>query len=117
MSQNFDVSQVAPLDVEPWFRWEGHSDYFCLVRLHVIKITNCGFVLSYYGARKFVLKDAIKKFAHPTEQEAEEAFIKRRTKHVAILEARLEVAKRDLEVFAMPGHRYNRNAFDLLWSV
>ena len=45
---------------------------------------------------KWVSKTAKKRFAYPTKKEAENNFIKRKEKHVEILEANLIIAKRVL---------------------
>ena len=46
--------------------------------------------------KKFVLRDAKKRFACPTKKEAQESFIHRKNRHIAILSNQLANAEREL---------------------
>jgi hypothetical protein len=48
-----------------------------------------GVQLDFYGEKKFVLKDARKRFACPTPEEAMESFIARKKRQRGILKAQL----------------------------
>jgi len=63
-----------------------------LYEYKVIKKTPKGVWLDNYGFKKFVLKDARKRFACPTKQEALESFIARKKKQLKILKAQMDRA-------------------------
>lgn len=92
---------------EVWYRWDGHSDYFLLQELPVLKHTRFGVWVDFYGKRKFCLNDSRQRFAYPTKEEAETSFIKRKEKQVAILTFSLQTAIEDLRVFRLPNHTEN----------
>jgi hypothetical protein len=61
---------------------------------HVISQTKCGVWISLYpDKKKFINTTLRKQFAYATKEHALEAFIKRKERHIAILERQLEEAK------------------------
>jgi hypothetical protein len=64
----------------------------------VIKKTPHGVVLDEYGKRRFVLDNARKKYASPTEEEALASFHARKRRQIAILTHRLKGAKAALKL-------------------
>jgi hypothetical protein len=63
----------------------------------VIKETPRGVWIDIYGAKRFVLKEARKRYACPSKEEAKESFKARKTRQIKILTKQLENAKRALE--------------------
>ena len=60
----------------------------------VIKATKCGVWISLYsGKKKFINTNARKQFAYATKEQALDGFIKRKERHIAILESQLENAR------------------------
>lgn len=74
---------------------EGHTPN--LREVAVLKATRAGHWVSDWGKRRFVLSNAHKKFAFPTEAEARVSYERRKARQVQILSARLKAAERDLE--------------------
>ena len=56
----------------------------------VVRRTPKGVWLDYYGTEKFVLRDAHKRWACPTKEEAMESFWARKRRQVKILRAQLQ---------------------------
>jgi hypothetical protein len=103
-----------PLAGECWWRVEDHlvlplfddsyvAAYDASVQLYVVphrvvRHTPKGVWLEAYGREKFVLREARKKWAHPTKKGAMVSFRKRKARQVVILRAQLQRAERALEV-------------------
>ena len=69
-----------------------------LMKLRVLKHTHKGVWISpWVGGKKFVLKDAHKRYACPTEAEAYESFIARKKREQGILSHQLENSKNFME--------------------
>lgn len=64
----------------------------------VIKNTPKGVWLAVYGDAKFVLRDARKRYACPTIEEALKSFIARKKKQIAILSSRIEEARDGIQL-------------------
>lgn len=65
----------------------------------VIKLTPCGYKVKsqwWDEPEKLILYASKKKWAYPTKEEALESFIRRKTKHLAILRAQVETIDREL---------------------
>lgn len=73
---------------------EGYTPH--LREVAVLKATRAGHWVDDWGERRFVLSDAHKKFACPTEAEARVSYARRKARQVKILSARLKAAERDL---------------------
>jgi deoxyribodipyrimidine photolyase-like uncharacterized protein len=59
----------------------------------VAKETPKGCWIDVYGKRKFILNDAVKRYACPTKELALQSFIARKRRQCAILRAQLENAE------------------------
>lgn len=94
---------IAPEDTRVrWYRIrEVQGEYAPHVYVDeypVEKETPCGVWLDLgWGARRFVLHGARKRWACPTREEAKESFIARKQKHLRILRAQVECVERALE--------------------
>lgn len=108
-----DVHTEQAADV--WYRWEGHSEYFLLTKLRIIKRTERGVVLDYYGKHKFVLNNSHKQFACPTEDAATIYFIKRKERQIRILATALQRATDDLATFLLPDHKQLPSSTVPIW--
>ncbi len=60
---------------------------------HVVKETPKGCWIDVYGKRKFILNDAVKRYAYPTKELALQSFIARKRRQCAILRAQLKNAE------------------------
>ena len=90
-----DGKWAAPLD--EWERPIGDGEsYVHLHSFRVTKETPCGVWLDSFGGRRFVLRDARKRFACPTKEEAIESFRARKTKQLRILQKRIRHVERCL---------------------
>lgn len=89
---------------ETWYRYEyyGNGEEWSLLnenslylrKFNVIRTTAKGVWLTEgYGSPRFVLCDARKRFACPTEADALTSFIARKNRHVSILHAQLRRAE------------------------
>ena len=75
---------------EIMYRYEAHGESIVLYTLVVIKATTCGkWVKHQYGKPKFVLNDAVKRYAHDTKAAALESLRRRTSRRVVILTAQL----------------------------
>lgn len=74
------------------------ADFVAWIKtLRVTKTTQCGcWIEDDYGTRKFVLNDAVKKYAYPSKREALESFQARRRMWVKILTRNLQRATCEL---------------------
>ena len=63
--------------------------YVQLYKYGVLKHTKCGTWIDVYGERRFVLKDARKRFACPTIAEAKEQFKHRKARQMSILRSKI----------------------------
>lgn len=107
--RTFNISD----DTECWYRYDDYSEAvggigvdgdweyagysrtkLRLTKYPVIKHTPKGVWLDNYGTKRFVRREAIKRFACPTEEEALESFIARKARQVSILTSQLEQAKK-----------------------
>jgi len=75
---------------DPWYA----NGLPYLRRVPVLKETPKGWWLDDWGKRRFALKDARKRFAHPTEVEARTSYAARKARQISILTARLGMAQR-----------------------
>lgn len=78
-----------------------------LFRFTVLSHTPCGVWISLLsiGGKKFILNNSRKAFAYPTKEKALESYYARKRKYVAILTARLEEAKLQLEAKPVDYHK------------
>lgn len=79
-------------------RWEDPTVEVRLHRYYVTKETPKGVWLDVYGTRKFVLRDARKRWACPTQKEALASFTRRKQRQVGVLEYQLGHAKEALRL-------------------
>lgn len=88
---------------EHWYRYEDRlysrgegepSELRVTLRMYeVIKTTPKGVWLMSFGPNRFVLKDARKRFACPTIEEAKASFIARKKRQISIYTARVHQAE------------------------
>jgi hypothetical protein len=80
-----------------WYRYEDsrttNGIHVYLREFHVIKYTEKGAWIEQYGQERFVLKDARKRYACPSKEEALESFRARKKRQILILTSQLERAK------------------------
>lgn len=69
-----------------------------LYKYRVIKHTPKGVWLEHRGGKKFVLKEARRRFAAPTVVEAKRDFIARKNRQIGIYSARIETAEKALAI-------------------
>lgn len=88
-----DGRWAPPLD--EWDRPCGDSNpYIFLLRLPVVKTTPCGvWITDEIGRRRFVLRDARKRYACPTQAEALSSFQARKERQKRILTAQLRAVE------------------------
>jgi hypothetical protein len=68
----------------------------CVRKYPVVKTTPKGVWLDVYGDKRFVRREARKRFACPTEQEAHLSFIARAERRCRILEAQTATTRRGI---------------------
>jgi hypothetical protein len=74
-------------------RWGDPKIELQVSKYRVTKETPKGVWLDFYGTKKFVLRDARKRWACPTQEEARESFIHRKQRQIGILARQLDHAK------------------------
>ena len=80
------------------YRYDQHIDEngsvtVRLLKFNVIRETACGVWVSLWpGKKRFINTNARKQFAYSTIEQAREAFIARKRRHIAILDYQLECA-------------------------
>lgn len=74
------------------------SDGVCYFEHPVLKETPCGVVVDVFGKPKFINKNWIKQYAHPTKEDALAGLKARRRRQIRILTAQLDRAKRELQL-------------------
>ena len=93
----YDDAPSASLD-----EWGDYTFSVMYVRLsgyRVLKLTPKGAWLNMgYPEKRFVLKDANKRFACPTVEEAKASYIARKRKQIRIYTARITSAQRGIEI-------------------
>lgn len=70
-----------------------------VVTLHEFKVlshTRKGVWINHGGRKKFILKEALRRFAAPTVAEAKRDFIARKNRQISIYAARIETAEKAL---------------------
>jgi hypothetical protein len=88
------TSHVVSAGVDEWDNPVGPGHVEVYVHEHdVIKHTPKGVWLNAYGEKKFVRRDARKRFACPTKEEALESFVARKKRQIGILSAQLRNAE------------------------
>lgn len=92
------LSSGGSLDVHGEYVPGGSYVTVQVVKFPVIKNTPEGAWLRVGGERRFVLREARKRFAAPTVELALESFIARKTRQVGILEAQARNARRAIEI-------------------
>ena len=102
---------------EQWYRYEDYRSeirpYIRLRTFPVVKTTPKGVWLSLgFAGRKFVLADARKRFACPTEEEAMQSFIARKRTQKRILEGQLKHVSQALAM----GEAGEIDTSTVLWS-
>ena len=78
------------------YRYEAHGEVIVLVELVVTRATPCGKWVQPrfgYGKPKFVLNDAVKRYAHETKAAALESLRRRTARRVGILTVQLGAAQ------------------------
>ena len=87
-------------------RYEGTGS-IAYSQLKIIKVTNAGVWVDYYGQKKFVLNYATKKFAYPTKGEAMKSWLARKRKQLAIYKSRVsDIVAILAEVETQSGREY-----------
>ena len=76
-----------------YYRYHNYGTSVACYQYPVIKETLKGVWLDVYGVKKFVLTDARKRWACPTQEEALFGFIKRKEKQALILRGQLEAVE------------------------
>jgi hypothetical protein len=91
--------------MDMWYRYEDFRYYeggtrVELIRLKVIKKTDCGVWISpvNFELRRWVKRNARKRYACPTKQEALESFIARKKRQIEILSVQLHNAQSALNI-------------------
>lgn len=77
--------------------WGDVGDTYTEVYLReyqLLKVTPKGVWLDRYGTRRFVLRDARKRFACPTIEEAQKSFLARKNAQIRIYQERIDNARR-----------------------
>ncbi|ESY35809.1 hypothetical protein NKK48_01790 [Mesorhizobium sp. C386A] len=95
-SEGVKFYDEASLEATGWYRYEDSSAYHSSIHLRryrVLRETPKGVWLDDYGLERFVLKDAVKRWAYPTIELAQASFLIRKRKQVAHLENYLAHAK------------------------
>lgn len=76
------------------YRYQNNHDVVLLETFNVIKNTPKGTWInisySYPPRKRFVLNDAKKRFAYPTQEEAKTSFLARKSRQLGILKAQIE---------------------------
>jgi hypothetical protein len=93
----FQLSPAPEASLGVWYRVEGSTEPY-VRELRVRKVTECGVWLDDYGWRmgegdRFVLRDARKRYACPTKEEAWVSFIARKRRHLRILQAQAKAVE------------------------
>lgn len=87
-------------EAEYWYRYDEYETTSGMRVLQhkyrVLKHTPCGVQLNTWGGPKFVLRDARKRWACPTDEEARESYMARKRRQISILESQLKRAKTGL---------------------
>lgn len=92
----FEDGKTAP-SLDEWERPCGDGEsYVHMHSFRVIKETPCGVWLDSFGGRRFVLRDARKRFACPTKEDALASFRARKEKQLRILKKRIRHVERCL---------------------
>lgn len=108
-------------DAEVWYRYQdslrssGYIDDFesmvgpsqvvvTLYEYRVLKHTPKGVWLEHWDGKKFVLKEARRRFAAPTVAEAKRDFIARKNRQIGIYSARIETAEKALTIINKKGY-------------
>lgn len=82
---------------EVWYRYEHSGSMVYITSYPVAKHTPKGVWLELYGFRRFVLRDARKRYACPTPEEALYSFKRRKEAHIRHLNVKLVAAQQALE--------------------
>ena len=94
----YDDIQYAP-PLNEWDEPEGEGEVkVWLTKYKVISLTPKGAWLMVDGRQRWTKRDAIKRFACPTIEEAKESFIARKTKQIAIYHARIKRASKAIRL-------------------
>lgn len=88
-----EINKLYRYDVENWDGTTLHGQDFKIVR-HTPK----GFWIDVWGKEKWVNNYSNKRYAYPTKKEALESLIKRRTRYISILKARLKQSEEGIEL-------------------
>lgn len=87
--------------LEKWYRYSDglstSAPYITLLEFYVNKKTEKGVWIDYCGRPKFVLRDAKKRFACPTKEEALESFKARKKRQLKIHKGWVERIERILQ--------------------
>lgn len=99
-----DLLREKPDDHLYWFRVESRAVNakpveveIYMERFLVLKVTPCGAWVDNYGERKFVRKDAYKRFCCESRGHALVSFVARKRRQVKILSAQLKMAQAALD--------------------
>ena len=96
-----DVTYAAPLNEYDEPVGPGETRVH-LREFTVLKHTPKGVQLDVYGQRKFVLKDATKRYACPTKEEASDSFLARKRRQLAILKSQQDRVERAIKYHIPP---------------
>lgn len=108
----FEDRRVSNYD--PWEDRSYGSDLHIYVhRFEVVKTTPKGVQLWVWGRKRFVLRDARRRYACPTLDEARESFIARKERQIGIYEARAANAQEALDYVKRPSLIADRKRFGL----
>lgn len=77
------------MTIDVLYRYYNNADVVRLATHKVIRRTLKGAWINYEGEAKFILNDAAKRFAYPTQAEAKKSFLRRKRRQLAILKDQL----------------------------
>lgn len=109
--------------VEYWYRYRdaytGHTPSIYLETFRVSSVTKKGvWLVIGYCTKKFVLRDAHKRWACPTEEEAMTSFVARKKRQRALLRGQLHHVEEVLELTeAHPNSKPVANSSDMLGAT
>ncbi len=85
--------------------YPGHTMKLLHCEYPVVRHTPKGIWIDMHGDERFVLLSGVKRFAHPTAEEAIQGLIGRKAAHVRHCQARLALAEEALELAKRTLHR------------
>lgn len=88
-------------ELEYYYKYEATGETngkvnFFMYKYRVVRKTLKGVFIDVYGENKFILNDAKKRYAYPTEDLARISFVRRKERQISILTNQLKFVKRAL---------------------